>query len=62
MHKVTLRMLAYIAVQAWFAISDVQKWHTIDRDFNYVMFFWNLVDLLGSEEGKKILKFYDIDR
>ncbi|TFY81182.1 hypothetical protein EWM64_g2834 [Hericium alpestre] len=39
MRKMTPHVLAYIAVQARFAISDAQEWHTINRNFNYVMFF-----------------------
>ncbi|PSS34060.1 hypothetical protein PHLCEN_2v1905 [Hermanssonia centrifuga] len=56
----TPRLAAYIAVQAHFAISDIQEWCLDNREyFQYDRFFWNLVDILESEAGPNILQLLD---
>ncbi|EPQ54114.1 hypothetical protein GLOTRDRAFT_26664, partial [Gloeophyllum trabeum ATCC 11539] len=44
-NSITPRIIAYIAVQVGFALSDVQEWNQLDHDFNYQSFFWNILTL-----------------
>ncbi|KAI0040570.1 hypothetical protein FA95DRAFT_1611701 [Auriscalpium vulgare] len=59
MTKMTPHALAYVIVQARFSMSDVQEWHVIDRDFDYRTFFWNVVGILETDEGKATLELFD---
>ncbi|TFK47769.1 hypothetical protein OE88DRAFT_1738301 [Heliocybe sulcata] len=59
MDKMTPRALAYVACQVRFALSDVQEWNQMDRDFDYQVFYWNLVSLFDDGELADVLRFYN---
>ncbi|KAG1814160.1 hypothetical protein EV424DRAFT_1326209 [Suillus variegatus] len=44
MRKVTARMIAYTACQVRFALSHITSWCTVDRDFDYQLFWNNIID------------------
>ncbi|KAG1798969.1 uncharacterized protein HD556DRAFT_1440035 [Suillus plorans] len=44
MRKVTPRAIAYTACQIRFALSSITSWRTVDGDFDYQLFWNNIVD------------------
>ncbi|KAG2051376.1 hypothetical protein BDR06DRAFT_890009, partial [Suillus hirtellus] len=44
MEKVTPRSIAYIACQVRFSLSSIMSWQTIDSDFDYILFWWSIMD------------------
>ncbi|KAG1720451.1 uncharacterized protein EDB91DRAFT_1021702, partial [Suillus paluster] len=44
MRKVTPRAITYAACQIRFALSNLTSWHTVDGDFDYHIFWNNIVD------------------
>jgi len=59
MTEVTPHSIAYAAVQTRFCISDVKEWHTRDRDFDYVEFYWFLIETLETPVCKPILSYFN---
>ncbi|KAG1811124.1 uncharacterized protein BJ212DRAFT_1483796 [Suillus subaureus] len=51
MRKVTARSIAYVVCQVCFALSGVTSWRTIDGDFDYEMFWNNIVDFFEDVPG-----------
>ncbi|KAG2114975.1 hypothetical protein BD769DRAFT_1673290 [Suillus cothurnatus] len=51
MRKVTARSIAYVVCQVRFALSGVTSWRTIDGDFDYEMFWNNIVDFFEDVPG-----------
>ncbi|KAJ7198060.1 hypothetical protein C8J57DRAFT_1545726 [Mycena rebaudengoi] len=51
----TLRDVAYVAIQVRFALLSVQNWSTSDGDFSHSDFYWNVIDSL-SGEGAEIIQ------
>lgn len=51
MRKVTPRAIAYAACQIRFALSSITSWRTIDGDFDYQMFWNNIVDFFEDPPG-----------
>ncbi|KAG1908915.1 uncharacterized protein F5891DRAFT_936991, partial [Suillus fuscotomentosus] len=52
MRKVTPRAIAYAAfLQIRFALSSITSWRTIDGDFDYQMFWNNVVDFFEDPPG-----------
>ncbi|KAG2089118.1 hypothetical protein BD769DRAFT_1396130 [Suillus cothurnatus] len=53
MEKVTPRLIAYIACQVRFALSSVMSWRTVDGDFDYIQFWWSIVDFFERPPGQE---------
>ncbi|KIK31501.1 hypothetical protein CY34DRAFT_19859 [Suillus luteus UH-Slu-Lm8-n1] len=51
MRKVTPRAIAYIACQIRFALSNITSWRTVDGDFDYQIFWDNIVDFFEDPPG-----------
>ncbi|KAG1842563.1 hypothetical protein C8R48DRAFT_619498, partial [Suillus tomentosus] len=51
MKKVTPRAIAYIVCQVHFALSCVSSWRTVDGDFDYELFWNNVVDYFEVVPG-----------
>ncbi|KAG1898547.1 uncharacterized protein F5891DRAFT_1190619 [Suillus fuscotomentosus] len=51
MRKVTPRTIAYAVCQIRFALSNVTSWRTVDGDFDYQIFWNNIVDFFESPPG-----------
>ncbi|KAG2131929.1 hypothetical protein BD769DRAFT_1666406 [Suillus cothurnatus] len=51
MRKVTPHAIAYIVCQVRFALSGITSWHTVEGDFNYEMFWNNVVDFFEDVPG-----------
>ncbi|KAG1884292.1 hypothetical protein F4604DRAFT_1919418 [Suillus subluteus] len=51
MRKVTPHSLAYVVCQVRFALSSVSSWCTIDSDFDYEVFWNNVVDFFKDIPG-----------
>ncbi|KAG2089832.1 hypothetical protein BD769DRAFT_1679833 [Suillus cothurnatus] len=51
MRKVTARAIAYAACQIRFALSSITSWRTVDGDFDYQMFWNNIVDFFEDVPG-----------
>ncbi|KAJ6548961.1 hypothetical protein B0H19DRAFT_1162404 [Mycena capillaripes] len=57
----TGRDIAYIACQLRFAISSMESWKQMDREFSYREFYWKIVDSLRGEEGQAILDRFNLN-
>ncbi|KAG2746622.1 hypothetical protein P692DRAFT_20876025 [Suillus brevipes Sb2] len=53
MEKVTPRSIAYIACQVRFALSSITLWRSVDGDFNYIQFWWSIVDVFERPPGRE---------
>ncbi|KAG2121538.1 hypothetical protein BD769DRAFT_1671405 [Suillus cothurnatus] len=51
MRKVTSRSLAYVVCQVRFALSNISSWCTVDGDFDYEVFWSNVVDFFENVPG-----------
>ncbi|KAG2128407.1 hypothetical protein BD769DRAFT_1667510 [Suillus cothurnatus] len=51
MRKVTPRAIAYTACQVRFALSCITSWRTVDGDFDYQLFWNNIVDFFKDALG-----------
>ncbi|KAG2740047.1 hypothetical protein P692DRAFT_20881304 [Suillus brevipes Sb2] len=51
MRKVTPRAIAYAACQIRFALSNITSWRTIDGDFDYQIFWDNIVEFFEDPPG-----------
>ncbi|KAG1852318.1 hypothetical protein C8R48DRAFT_611893, partial [Suillus tomentosus] len=51
MRKVTPRAIAYAACQIRFALSSINSWRTVDGDFDYQIFWNNIVDFFEDAPG-----------
>ncbi|KAG2345175.1 hypothetical protein BDR05DRAFT_881081, partial [Suillus weaverae] len=51
MRKVTPRAIAYAACQIRFALSNITSWHTIDGDFDYQIFWDNIMEFFEDPPG-----------
>ncbi|KAG2064843.1 hypothetical protein BDR04DRAFT_1122268 [Suillus decipiens] len=51
MRKVTPHSLAYVICQVCFALSNISSWHAIDGDFDYKIFWSNIVDFFENIPG-----------
>ncbi|KAG1848798.1 hypothetical protein C8R48DRAFT_778736 [Suillus tomentosus] len=51
MRKVTPRAIAYTACQIRFALSNITSWRTVDGDFDYQIFWNNIVDFFEAPPG-----------
>ncbi|KAG2061149.1 hypothetical protein BDR06DRAFT_871400 [Suillus hirtellus] len=51
MRKVTPRAIAYTACQIRFALSSITSWHNVDGDFDYEIFWTNIVDFFEDALG-----------
>ncbi|KAG2090597.1 uncharacterized protein F5147DRAFT_780249 [Suillus discolor] len=54
MNKVTPRSIAYVACQVRFALSSVTSWRSIDGDFDYIQFWWSIVDFFEKPPGREV--------
>ncbi|KAG2051497.1 hypothetical protein BDR06DRAFT_889701, partial [Suillus hirtellus] len=66
MKMVTPRSIAYTACQLWFSLSNVNSWRSVDGDFNYYVFYNNIVDFFEVAPGidaqaciKELLKWWN---
>ncbi|KAG6895032.1 hypothetical protein C0992_003454, partial [Termitomyces sp. T32_za158] len=57
--SMTPRSIAYIVVQARFAISSASQWGAWDKNFDYSKFYWNIVDLFEDGEGQDIIEAFN---
>ncbi|KAG1789841.1 uncharacterized protein HD556DRAFT_1446631 [Suillus plorans] len=55
MRKVTPRAIAYAACQIRFALSNITSWRTVDADFDYQIFWNNIVDFFEDPPGPAAL-------
>ncbi|KAG2087036.1 uncharacterized protein F5147DRAFT_781461 [Suillus discolor] len=55
MRKATPRAIAYTACQIRFALSNITSWRTVDGDFDYQMFWNNIVDFFEDPPGPAAL-------
>ncbi|KAG2117549.1 hypothetical protein BD769DRAFT_1672589 [Suillus cothurnatus] len=51
MRKVTPRAIAYTACQVRFALSCITSWRAVDGDFDYQLFWNNIVDFFEDAPG-----------
>ncbi|KAG1901244.1 uncharacterized protein F5891DRAFT_1187947 [Suillus fuscotomentosus] len=51
MRKVTPRAIAYTACQIRFALSSITSWRNVDGDFDYKIFWTNIVDFFEDAPG-----------
>ncbi|KAG2054245.1 hypothetical protein BDR06DRAFT_1007918 [Suillus hirtellus] len=51
MRKVTPCSIAYVICQVHFALSNISSWRTIDGDFDYKVFWNNIVDFFEDVPG-----------
>ncbi|KAG2107802.1 hypothetical protein BD769DRAFT_1366134 [Suillus cothurnatus] len=51
MRKVTPRAIAYTACQMRFALSSITSWRNVDGDFDYEIFWNNIVDFFEDALG-----------
>ncbi|KAG2055067.1 hypothetical protein BDR06DRAFT_882950, partial [Suillus hirtellus] len=51
MQKVTPRAITYTACQIRFALSNITSWHTINGDFDYQIYWSNIVDFFENAPG-----------
>ncbi|KAG2122509.1 hypothetical protein BD769DRAFT_1389599 [Suillus cothurnatus] len=51
MRKVSPRTIAYVICQVRFALSSVTSWRTVDGDFDYEIFWNNIVDFFEAVPG-----------
>ncbi|KAG1901200.1 uncharacterized protein F5891DRAFT_1187896 [Suillus fuscotomentosus] len=51
MRKVTPRTITYTACQIRFALSSITSWRTVDGDFDYEIFWNNIVDFFENAPG-----------
>lgn len=51
MRKVTPRAIAYAACQIRFALSNITSWRTVDGDFDYQIFWDNIIDFFEDAPG-----------
>ncbi|KAG2338569.1 hypothetical protein BDR05DRAFT_893393, partial [Suillus weaverae] len=54
MRKVTPRAITYTACQVRFALSCITSWCTVDSDFNYQLFWNNIVDFFEDAPGPTV--------
>ncbi|KAG1812252.1 uncharacterized protein BJ212DRAFT_1276965, partial [Suillus subaureus] len=54
MRKVTPHAIVYIACQVRFALSCITSWCTVDGDFNYQLFWNNIVDFFEDAPGPAV--------
>ncbi|KJA15204.1 hypothetical protein HYPSUDRAFT_396288 [Hypholoma sublateritium FD-334 SS-4] len=52
-------IIAYVAVQARFAISSQDQWSSVDGQFNYETFYWFIVGIFDDGEGLELIKHYN---
>ncbi|KAG1761881.1 hypothetical protein EV702DRAFT_1166865 [Suillus placidus] len=52
MHTVTPRSIAYVSCQLRFALSSVTSWRSVDGDFDYILFWKNIVDFFERAPGR----------
>ncbi|KAG1899048.1 uncharacterized protein F5891DRAFT_1190239 [Suillus fuscotomentosus] len=52
MNKVSARSIAYVSCQLRFALSSVTSWRSIDDDFDYTQFWFNIVDFFERPPGR----------
>jgi len=58
--SMTPHTIAYVAIQARFAMSSTSTWANIDGPFSYSDFYWKIVGLFeDEEEAAAIIKFYN---
>jgi len=56
----TPHTIAYVAIQARFAMTSTSTWANIDGPFSYSDFYWRIVGLFeDEEEAADIIKFYN---
>ncbi|RDB18121.1 hypothetical protein Hypma_000639 [Hypsizygus marmoreus] len=58
--SVTPRIIAYLAVQARFAMTQASSWSVIDAHFDYNLFYWQIVGLFDDGEGADIIAHYNL--
>ncbi|KAJ7169187.1 hypothetical protein C8R43DRAFT_1121078 [Mycena crocata] len=49
MSSFTPRIIAWVVVQVYFALSSEQEWNKKDGDFDYEDFFWTIYDLFDNK-------------
>ncbi|KAG2080873.1 hypothetical protein BD769DRAFT_1684641 [Suillus cothurnatus] len=63
LRKVTPRAIAYVICQVRFALSGVTSWRTVDGDFDYEIFWNNIVDFFedvpGPVAGRRITQLLE---
>ncbi|KAJ6589554.1 hypothetical protein B0H19DRAFT_1249085 [Mycena capillaripes] len=59
LRRVTPRSIAYAAVQHRFALSDAPAWNETDGDFDYILYYNNIVDWFEAAPGPVAQKEVD---
>ncbi|KAJ7934816.1 hypothetical protein B0H13DRAFT_2305276 [Mycena leptocephala] len=65
MRRVTPRSIAYAAVHHRFALSDAPTWNEVDGDFDYILYYYNILDWfenvgpIGQKEVDELLAWWD---
>ncbi|KAF7372465.1 hypothetical protein MVEN_00108100 [Mycena venus] len=59
MRHVTPRSIAYAAVHHRFALSDAPSWNEVDGDFDYVLYYNNILDWFQNAPGPVAQKEVD---
>ncbi|KAG1756193.1 uncharacterized protein EDB91DRAFT_1241291 [Suillus paluster] len=54
MRKVTPHAIAYTACQIQFTLSCITSWHTVNGDFDYQLFWNNIVDVFEDAPGPAV--------
>ncbi|KAG1862954.1 hypothetical protein C8R48DRAFT_603274, partial [Suillus tomentosus] len=52
MQKVSARSIAYVSCQLRFALSSVTSWRSVDSDFDYIQFWYIIVDFFERPPGR----------
>ncbi|KAJ7736249.1 hypothetical protein B0H14DRAFT_3168450 [Mycena olivaceomarginata] len=59
MRRVTPRSIGYAAVQHRFALSDAPSWNDTDGDFDYILYYNNIIDWFENTLGPVAQKEVD---
>ncbi|KAG1742072.1 hypothetical protein EDD22DRAFT_958974 [Suillus occidentalis] len=52
MQKVSARSIAYVSCQLRFTLSSVTSWRSVDSDFDYIQFWYIIVDFFERPPGR----------
>ncbi|KAF8960114.1 hypothetical protein BDZ97DRAFT_1922369 [Flammula alnicola] len=58
--SMTPHTIAYIVMQAHFAMTSTATWSNVDGTFNYIDFYWKIVGLFDdSADSKELISFFN---
>ncbi|KAJ7151508.1 hypothetical protein C8R46DRAFT_1303853 [Mycena filopes] len=57
--RFTPRLVAYIVVQTYFALSSLESWQEVHDRFDYRKFYWNIVGLFDDGANTHILELFN---